>query len=59
MPGPGVQAVLDQFLDDRRRPLDDLAGCDLADELGWQVADGHGRIVPPAAAMRNGESNNK
>ena len=28
-PGPGVQGVLDQFLDDRGRTLDDLAGGDL------------------------------
>ena len=29
----GVEAVLDQLLDDRRRALDHLAGCDLIDEF--------------------------
>ena len=29
----GVEAVFDQFLDDRGRPLDHLAGGDLVDEL--------------------------
>ena len=37
----GVEAVLDQFLDHRRRPLDDLAGGDLVDELFGQDPDGH------------------
>ena len=31
--GAGVERVLDQLLDDRRRPLDDLAGRDLVGEL--------------------------
>ena len=37
----GVEAVLDQFLDHRRRALDHLAGRDLVDELLGQDTDGH------------------
>ena len=29
----GIERVLDQFLDDSRRALDNLAGCDLVDQL--------------------------
>ena len=35
----GVDGVLDQFLDDRGRPLDDLAGRDLIGEIRWQLLD--------------------
>ena len=34
----GVDRVLDQLLDDRGRPLDDLAGGDLVGEVGGQAA---------------------
>ena len=37
--GAGVDGVLDELLDDRRRPLDDLAGGDLVGELGRQPMD--------------------
>ena len=40
--GLGVEGILDQLLDRRCRPLDDLAGSDLIDELRGQGADGHG-----------------
>jgi len=43
LPGAGVDGVLDQFLDRRGGPLDDLAGGDLVDELRRQGADGHER----------------
>ena len=36
--GAGVDRVLDQFLDDRGGPLDDLAGGDLVGEVGGQTA---------------------
>jgi len=39
----GVQRVLHQFLDHRRRPLDDLARGDLVDERLGQRADRHRR----------------
>ena len=35
----GVDGVLDQFLDDRRRALDDLAGGDLVGEFGGEAVD--------------------
>ena len=45
-PRAGVETVLDEFLDDGRRPLDDLAGGDLVDELGRQRTDArHGRTA--------------
>ena len=37
----GVERVLDQFLDDARRPLDHLAGGDAVDDAFGQLADGH------------------
>ncbi len=37
----GIDAVLQQLLDDGGRPLDDLAGGDLVDQAGWQDLDGH------------------
>jgi len=39
--GPGVETVLDQFLDHRGRPFDDLAGGDLVDEVVRQGLDRH------------------
>ena len=33
--GAGIEAVLDEFLDDRGRPLDNLAGSDLIDQVTW------------------------
>ncbi len=38
----GVERVLDQFLDDARRPLDHLAGGDAVDQIFRKLADGHG-----------------
>ena len=38
-PRAGVERVLDELLHDRRRPLDDLAGCDLALELERENGD--------------------
>ena len=40
-PGAGVQAVFDDFLDDRRRPLDHFAGSDLVNEFAGEYADSH------------------
>ncbi len=39
----GIEAVLDELLDDRCRPLDHLAGGDLIDELTRQDLNGHAR----------------
>ena len=36
---PASMRVLDQLLDDRGRPLDDLAGGDLVGEIGGQARD--------------------
>src|SRR5579864_1565028 len=41
---PGVERVLDQFLDHARRTLDHLAGGDAVDDGLGQLADGHGRL---------------
>src|SRR6185312_10340941 len=52
--GAGVEAVLDQLLDHRGRPLDDLAGGDLIDEFGRKRADvGHPRTL--AACRRKAD----
>ena len=40
--GAGVEAVFDQFLDDRRRALDDFAGGDLADQVVGQQSNRRG-----------------
>ena len=52
--GPGVEAVLHQFLDERGRTLDHFAGGDLVDERAGQQLNGHvtGYNLPerPAAA---------
>src|SRR6185369_5760372 len=46
-PGPGVDRVLDQFLDDRCRPLDDFAGRDLVRKVAGQNVDAaHGYSQP-------------
>ena len=40
--GAGVEGVFEQFLEDAGRPFDDLAGGDLVDDQGRQLADaGH------------------
>ncbi len=50
-----VERVFDELLDDRRGPLDDLAGGDLVDELGRQRADaGHGRSVLRSRMIADG-----
>ena len=38
---PRVERILDELFDDGRRPLHDLAGRDLIDELGRQDANRH------------------
>ena len=38
----GIERILDQFLDDARRPLDHFAGGDAVDDAGFELADGHG-----------------
>ena len=49
--GAGVERVLEQLLHHRGRPLDHLAGGDLADQELGQVADrAHGQVRAPAAA---------
>ena len=40
-PRAGIERVLDQLLDDRRRALDDLAGGDLIGEVGREAVDAH------------------
>ena len=48
--GAGVDRVLDQLLDHRRRPLDHLAGGDaVGDGLGQAADRGHGPVLPGAA----------
>ena len=42
-PGARVEGVLDQLLDDRRRPLDHLPGGDRVGDLGGEGADRHDR----------------
>ena len=37
----GVERVLDQLLDDRGRPLDDLAGGDLIGKVEREAVDRH------------------
>ena len=44
-PRPGVQAVLDQFIDHRRGPLDDLARGDLLGDPGVEDVDAHENSV--------------
>jgi len=38
---PASREFLDELFDDGCRPLDDLAGRDLVDEVGRQNANGH------------------
>ena len=55
--GTGIEAVLDELLDDRRRTLDHLARGDLIDELTGEDADRHEVRVPfsrPEAGVREG-----
>ena len=44
-PRAGVERVLDQLLDRRRRPLDDFAGGDAVDQQRIEAADGHGKRI--------------
>jgi hypothetical protein len=37
--GSGIDGILHQLLDDRSRPLDDLAGCYLVGDGIWQQLD--------------------
>ena len=39
--GAGIEGVLDEFLDDARRPLDHLARGDAVDDGFGQLANGH------------------
>ena len=48
--GAGIDRVLDQFLDHRRRPLDDFAGGDLVDEGVGKLADRHVLAAPGAVS---------
>ena len=54
----GIEAVLDQLLDDRGGALDHFAGGDLIDELAGEDADGHGRqfIAPERAVKYSGQN---
>ena len=45
LPRTGIERVLDQFLDDRRRALDHLARGDLVDERAFEYPDGHGMAL--------------
>ena len=47
--GTGIQAVLQQLLDHRGRPFDDLTGGNLIDQLGRQNLYGHPGMIPPGA----------
>jgi hypothetical protein len=56
--GAGVEAVLDELLYNRSRPLDDFAGGDLVDEFGGELTDArHGgttvrmRMIADARAL--------
>ena len=40
-PGTRIECIFDQFFDERRRTLHDLAGGDLVDERTRQLTDGH------------------
>ncbi len=50
----GIQAVLDQFLDSGRGPLDHLAGGDLIGDFGCQDTDRHGRHSNTGAWKQRG-----
>ncbi len=55
---PGVDRILDEFLERRRRPLDDFAGGDLVDELVGQAADRHAPgLVERSRAVTPGHRN--
>jgi hypothetical protein len=55
IPGARVQAVLQQFLEGRGRPLHHLAGGNLGDEqVGKEVDGGHGRHFNGHVRMRAG-----
>ena len=36
-----IECIFDQFLDDAGRPLDDLAGGNLVDQIVWKLPNGH------------------
>ena len=40
-PGPGVDGIFHQLLDCGGRPLDDLAGGDAVDDVGWEQTNRH------------------
>ena len=50
--GAGIEGVFDQFLDDRCRALDHLAGSDLVDQDLGQLPDRHQRALPGRCAAR-------
>ena len=52
----GVERVLDELLDDGRRPLDDLARGDLVDELRRQNSDGHAKPFARDARAERSEA---
>src|SRR5690625_1535259 len=60
-PGAGIKAVFDKLLDNGCRPLNDLAGGDLVDQVDGQLTDGHGCSLtkPPARRAPAGQSGRK
>ena len=44
VPAAGVEAVFDQFLDDRSRPFDHFSGGDPADHVAGKHLNGGGRV---------------
>ncbi len=50
---PGVDGVLEQFLDDRRRPLDDFAGRYLIGEVEREAVDTGHRVSCSSNVFRN------
>ena len=52
---PGVDGVLDELLDDRRRPLDHLAGRDAIDQPRRELADRSGRRGHGSSLSASGE----
>ena len=55
--GAGVKRVLDQFLHDRRRPLDDFAGGDLVGKMQGEAVDaGHDSVGVWSGSRRSRES---
>ena len=52
----GVERVLDQLLDDARRPLDHLAGGDAVDDGFGELADGHRDLIRAGRNLGAGTS---